>query len=284
MSSTVLAAVIGSSLFAFLVAALCIYYVNIGVKKYEENFTESARANLSDLFIFIDPAKLYIANIISLVLVFVIAWLATGVLVIALIVSAIGAWAPSWLYGFFRTRRQNQFLFDLPDFLLALANSMRAGGNMSTALDTVLAEISGPIKQEFGLLQRELRMGTDYSEALDNLCHRMPLQELALVTSGIKISREIGGQLADILERLGETIRRKLEMEGKIKSLTAQGKYQGIVMAALPLFLALIIYHIEPAAMSRLWSEPVGWAVCVVIVVFELLGYHFIKKIVTIDV
>lgn len=127
MSSTVLVAVIGSSLLAFLVAALCIYYVNIGVRKYEENFTESARANLSDLFIFIDPAKLYIANIVSLVLVFVIAWVATDAIVIALIVSAIGAWAPSWLYGFFRARRQNQFLFDLPDFLLALANSMRAG-------------------------------------------------------------------------------------------------------------------------------------------------------------
>ncbi|MDY6929659.1 MAG: type II secretion system F family protein [Pseudomonadota bacterium] len=279
-----MAAVIGSSLLAFLLAALCIYYINIGIRRYEENFTESAQANLTDLFIFIDPAKFYIANIICLLLVFIITWMVSGALVLALIASAAGAWAPSWLYGYFKTRRQNQFLFDLPDFLLALANSMRAGGNMSTALDTVLAEISGPIKQEFGLLQRELRIGTDYTEALDNLCQRMPLQELALVTSGIKISREIGGQLADTLERLGETIRRKLEMEGKIKALTAQGKYQGIVMAALPLFLALIIYHIEPAAMSRLWSEPVGWAVCAVIVVFELLGYHFIKKIVTIDV
>ncbi len=284
MSNMVLAAVIGSSLLAFLVAALCIYCINIGIKRYEENFTESARENLTDLFIFIDPAKLYIVNIVSLVLVFIISWLASGTLVIALIASAAGAWAPSWLYGFFRARRQKQFLFDLPDFLLALANSMRAGGNLSTALDTVLAEISGPLKQEFGLLQRELRMGTEYTVALDNLCQRMPLQELALVSSGIKISREIGGQLADTLERLGETIRRKLEMEGKINSLTAQGKYQGVVMAALPLFLALIIYHIEPVAMSRLWSEPVGWAVCVLIVVFELLGYHFIKKIVTIDV
>lgn len=284
MSNTVVAAVIGSSLLAFLVAALCIYYVNVGIKRYEENFTESARDNLTDLFIFIDPAKLYIANVICLLLVFIIAWLASGAVVIALIASALGAWAPSWLYVFFRTRRQNQFLLDLPDFLLALANSMRAGGNMSTALDTVLAEISGPIKQEFGLLQRELRMGTDYSEALNNLCRRMPLQELALVASGIKISREVGGQLADTLERLGETIRRKLEMEGKIRSLTAQGKYQGMVMAVLPLFLALIIYSIEPSAMSRLWSEPIGWAVCAVILVFELLGYHFIKKIVTIDV
>lgn len=284
MSSAVLVSVIGSSLLAFLVAASCIYYVSIGFRRYEETFTQSARANLADLFIFIDPAKLYIANIVSLLLVFLVTWLASGALVIALIAAAAGAWAPSWLYGFFRSRRQNQFLFDLPDFLLALANSMRAGGNMSTALDTVLAEISGPIKQEFGLLQKELRMGIDYTLALDNLCQRVPLQELVLITSGIKISREIGGQLADTLERLGETIRRKLEMEGKIKSLTAQGKYQGVVMAALPLFLALIIYHIEPAAMSRLWSEPIGWAVCAVIIVFEFLGYYFIKKIVTIDV
>lgn len=284
MSNTVLVAVSGSSMLALLVAAICIYYIDIGFKRYEERFTEAARANLTDLFIFIDPGKLYIANIASLLLVFIIAWLASGAVVIALVAAAAGASVPSWLYGFFRSRRRNQFLFDLPDFLLALANSMRAGGNLSTALDTVLAEISGPIRQEFGLLQKELRMGTDYSAALDNLCQRMPLQELVLVTSGIKISREVGGQLADTLERLGETIRRKLEMEGKIRALTAQGKYQGIVMAALPLFLALIIYQIEPVAMSRLWTDPVGWGVCAVIIVFELLGYHFIKKIVTIDV
>lgn len=284
MSNTVLVAVSGSSMLALLVAAICIHYIDIGFKRYEERFTEAARANLTDLFIFIDPGKLYIANIASLLLVFIIAWLASGAFVIALIAAAVGASVPSWLYGFFRSRRRTQFLFDLPDFLLALANSMRAGGNLATALDTVLAEISGPIRQEFGLLQKELRMGTDYSAALNNLCQRMPLQELVLVTSGIKISREVGGQLADTLERLGETIRRKLEMEGKIRALTAQGKYQGIVMAALPLFLALIIYQIEPVAMSRLWTDPVGWGVCAVIIVFELLGYHFIKKIVTIDV
>jgi len=284
MSDTVLVAVFASSLLALLLAAICFYYIKIGVQRYEERFTEAARANLSDLFIFIDPKKLYIANIVSLLLVFIIAWLASGAIVIALIAATAGAWLPSWLYGFFRSRRRNQFLSDLPDFLLALANSMRAGGNMSTALDTVLAEISGPIRQEFGLLQKELRMGTEYPVALDNLCDRMPLQELVLVTSGIKISREIGGQLSDTLERLGQTIRRKLEMEGKIRALTAQGKYQGIVMAALPLFLALIIYHIEPSAMSRLWTDPVGCGVCAVIIVFELLGYHFIKKIITIDV
>lgn len=284
MSSMLFVAVSGTVLLTFLLAVLSIQYINTGAKRYRENFTEAAEVNMADMFIFIDPAKLYVANIICLFLVLFLVWIFTEAWVIAIIAAGLGSRVPSWLYRFFKKRRQTLFLSELPDFLLALSNSMRSGGNMSTALETVLEEISGPIKQEFSLLQRELRMGTDYEIALNHLAMRMPLQELELVISGIKISREIGGQLADTLERLASTIRRKLEMEGKIKSLTAQGKYQGIVMAALPLFLAFIIYHIEPVAMARLWSEPIGWVVCALIVVFELLGYYFIKKIVTIDV
>lgn len=284
MGNSMMLTVSGVVGFSFLLAWWSFHSFTSGIARHRELFKETARANLADAFIFIEPEKLYIANIIFLIGGFLITWLLSGAWVLALMVAFVASFLPRFAYGFIKSRRESRFLEDLPDALSALASMMRSGASFNIALEHLVSEVSGPISQEFGLLQRELRMGVDYSTALESLCQRMPLAELQLVASGIKISREVGGELSETLTRLGETIRRKVEMEGKIKALTAQGKYQGMVMAALPIFLALAIYHIEPQAMSRLFTEPLGWATCAIVVVFEFLGYHFIKKIVSIDV
>ena len=105
-----------------------------------------------------------------------------------------------------------------------------------------------------------------------------------MVTAAMKISREVGGNLSEILEGVASTIRRKREMEGKIRALTAQGKLQGIVMTGLPILLGVVLYHMEPAHMSRLFNEPIGWAVLAVTTLLVSVGYVFIRKIVNIDV
>ncbi|MDX1589779.1 MAG: type II secretion system F family protein [Oleiphilaceae bacterium] len=284
MTNSLLIAVIGVAGFSFLLACWAIRSFNSGIARHRDMFKETAQANLADAFIFIEPEKLYIGNMIFLVAGFLITWFLSGAWPLALVVAFLGSLLPRFAYRLIKNRRESRFLQDLPDALGALASMMRSGASFNIALEHLVSEISGPIAQEFGLLQRELRMGVDYSTALESLCQRMPLAELQLVASGITISREVGGELSETLARLGETIRRKLEMEGKIKALTAQGKYQGMVMAALPVFLALAIYQIEPVAMARLFTEPIGWATCAIVVVFEFLGYHFIKKIVSIDV
>ena len=100
----------------------------------------------------------------------------------------------------------------------------------------------------------------------------------------MRITREVGGNFAEILESLADTLRRKHEMEGKIKALTAQGRMQGIVMAALPLFLMAILTYMEPEAMSPLYNTLVGWAVLFVVFVMITIGYLGIRSIVNIDV
>ena len=98
------------------------------------------------------------------------------------------------------------------------------------------------------------------------------------------LSREVGANLAETLESLAKTIRAKLQMEGKIRSLTAQGKMQGIVMAGLPVFLIMILNFMEPEAMAPLFHAWYGWITMAVIVVMIAIGYHFISKITNIDV
>lgn len=282
MSSFVIVACTFAS--GFILLYLAFNYLFVAGSKYEKKFTETADQSLSEIFIFIDPKKLFVINLCAICVCFCVIYILTGVAILALIAAAILGMTPRHLWAFMRNRRNNRFLIELPDALTSISSMMKAGTNLNVALEVVVAETKGPIAQEFGLFLKELRMGVDYNLALDNLIKRMPLQELELVVAGMKISREIGGSLADVLYRLADTLRRKMEMDGKIRALTAQGKAQGWVMSLLPIFLAVVLYHMEPEAMSHLFTNPIGWVVCVVFFVFLYLGYFFIKKIVSIDI
>jgi len=113
---------------------------------------------------------------------------------------------------------------------------------------------------------------------------RLPIQDFSMLASALRINREIGGNLAEIIEALGDTLRKKHQMEGKIQSLTAQGKLQGIVMTGLPILLGVLLYFLEPNSMEKLWSTWYGYITLTVIIVMEFVGYIFISKITRIDV
>ncbi len=252
--------------------------------RHRELFTNDTDAQLTEMFIFIDPKKLYLLTGVVLAVSFFAIWLLSGSPGMGLVVSLVLANLPKIALTQLRQRRLNDFLFSLPDTLMAMATMMRAGATLNMALDTIVAESKGPIAQEFGLLQKEMLVGVPFNTALNNLQERMPLTELELVIAGIKINREVGGSLAEVFGRLADTLRRKIEMEGKINALTAQAKAQGYVMTGLPILLALILMKMEPEAMSRLYTDVLGWVTCVIFLVFLVIGYKFIQKIVNIDV
>jgi len=253
-------------------------------KSYEAHFKDSANRNLAEMFMFVEAGKLFQLNIALIIGAFLVVFLLLGHLVLAALAAAAVGVSPTVLYRVMRERRRDQVIEQLPDSLMAIATSMRAGSSLGQALETVVSFEKGPLIQELGLLQREMRMGTDFNLALDRWHERVPRQEVQLVCAAMKISRETGGNLSETLERIAATLRAKLQMEGKIKSLTAQGKLQGIVMTALPVFLAVVLNHMEPEAMSYLFSAWYGWATIAVIVTLELIGFFFIRKIVNIDV
>lgn len=251
---------------------------------YRRNFTAQAKIKLSDLFLTIEPEKLFMLNLAAVVLCFVFTFFLTGNLIPASLMSIMVGASPALSFSVLRKRREQAFISQLPDMLQGTSTAMRSGASLNQALESVIAESSDPIKQEFDLFLREIRVGVSFNEALDNLYQRIPLMDLNLVISGMKISREIGGNLAETLERMADTLRRKLEMEGKIDALTAQGRAQGYVMTGLPILLGLVLYQMEPEQMSLLWKEWYGWVVISIVVVLEIIGFFFIRKIVNIDV
>lgn len=244
----------------------------------------AAKANLEAMFIFTDADRILALNVLVLIALPVLAWFVTGNLLIVGACVVLAFVAPRWILRFIAQRRLRQFEAQLPDALLMITGALRAGASLPVALDSVATDGKQPIAQEFELMLREMRLGLDMAVALERLEKRVPLSDLAMVTAGMALSREVGANLAETLESIARTIRAKLQMEGKIRSLTAQGKMQGIVMALLPVFLILILDVMEPEAMAPLFNQWYGWVTLAVMAVALGIGYHFIRRITNIDV
>jgi tight adherence protein B len=280
----VLIAIIG---FVAIVAAWSLIQVArdfLGRQKQAIEQEAESEGGLRDMFIDVDPNKLFYGNVVALVVVPALVWLATDNPVIAAAAAAVVILIPKFAVNFLRKRRFKQFETQLPDALLMVSGALRAGASLTVAMEGMVKEQRPPLAQEFSLMLREQRLGVDFDTALRNMEKRLPLPDFIMVVAGMRISREVGGNLADILETLADTLRRKQQMEGKIAALTAQGKMQGLVMTGLPLFLMLILTQMEPEAMAPLYHTWYGWATLAVIGVMEVIGYVAIQKITTIDV
>ncbi|HSI43658.1 MAG TPA: type II secretion system F family protein [Methylotenera sp.] len=280
--------------FSFLVGVIAVAVIVLiwtffqiaesGLKRQKQTLQATASTSLQEMFIFVDATRLFYINVLAFVFIPAIIYVITDNPVFTL-AAAIGiVIAPKLYVSHLKKKRAKTFEKQLPDALLMVSGSLRAGAGLNIALESMVSETRPPISQEFDLLLREQRVGVDLDTALQNMEKRMPIQDFVMVVSGMRISREVGGNLAETLEGIADTLRKKHTMEGKIQALTAQGRMQGIVMTCLPLFLMLILKHMEPDAMAPLFNTWYGWITLGVVGVMEVVGYFFISKIVNIDV
>ena len=275
-------------IFLFIALSVCLWtflrFSWEGYGRYQSDFTERAENSFDQLFMFVDTKKLFFINLgLILFVPALIYWLTGSLLYIVLILFAIFL-MPKYVLKVMEKRRREAINQALPDALAQIAGAMRAGATFLNALETMVEETDGPISQEFSLMLREQRMGLTLNESLENVAERVQTEEMDLMITAAQISRELGGNLSDIFERLSHTLRRKIEMEGKIDALTSQGKLQGWVVSALPFFIILALCAIEPESMRPIFTTLLGWIFLTIIVVLEILGAVMIKKIVTIDV
>lgn len=251
---------------------------------YRENFTAKAQENLHTMFLFVDARRVFMSNVLAIVVVPVAVYLATGRVFYAVVLGVVVFYMPKLIYRYLRYRRLAQFEQHLPDALTMIGGAMRAGASLPMSIEGMVRETAGPISQEFSMVLREQRMGVSLDEAFENLGARVASQDLTLVVAAARIARDVGGNLSEIFERLADTLRQKAAMEGKIKALTSQGKMQGWVVGLLPVGIIAVLYQMEPESMLPLFTSIAGWAVLTVIGVLELMGGLMIKKIVTIDI
>ena len=181
-------------------------------------------------------------------------------------------------------RRRDRFNAQLPEALATMTNALRAGFSISQAFDSVVEQNLNPMSEEFKILQQQLRIGMTLEDALESMATRVGSDDLTLVTTAILISRRTGGNVTEIFDKISETIRGRMRIERKVRSLTAQGRLQGIIVSVMPFLLGLALTIMKPNLMIPFLTSVTGILAVVGVCVFVFLGWMMIRKIIKIDV
>ncbi|NLI93724.1 MAG: type II secretion protein F [Peptococcaceae bacterium] len=181
-----------------------------------------------------------------------------------------------------RNKRIRQFNNQLCDVLLTLANSLKAGFSLFQAMEMASQEMPDPISSEMRITLKEMTFGESTEGALIHLTERVKSRDLDLMITAILIQRQIGGNLAEILLGIHNTIQERLRIQGEVKSLTAQGRLSGNIIGALPFFIGIVITAVQPNYLSTLFHSNIGIIMVVCGLVLQVIGFIAIKRIVNI--
>jgi tight adherence protein B len=181
-------------------------------------------------------------------------------------------------------QRIEKFNQGLPDMISTIIGSLRSGYSFAQAFKTVVEECDAPVKDEIGLLLKEMNYGITMEDALNNLNIRMPSSDLELMIQAVLIQRQVGGNLAGVLEIILGTIRDRNRIQRNVRTLTSQGRLSGRVIGLLPLVLGLVIFLINPEYISILFSNPIGVLIISIGLVSGIIGFILINKLTKIEV
>jgi tight adherence protein B len=241
--------------------------------------TDLARADL----------KLRVAEFLLLTLASIIAFFLLGRLIfdsalVGMVFGVVGFFVPRIYVNFRKSRRLNAFNDQLGDTITLLANSLRSGFTIVQSMKTVAEQLPDPIAAEFHRVTQEIGLGLHYEEALNNMLRRVPSDDLDLLITAVNIQGRVGGNLAEILDTIGHTIRERVRIKGEIRVLTAQQMISGYILTGLPVALGLVLYLINKPYIGRMFTDPCGWIMIGVSVLMIFVGFLIIRKIVDIEV
>ena len=203
---------------------------------------------------------------------------------IGIAVAIGGAQLPALYYRHRFRQRQALIEEKLLDFTIALVNGLKSGMSFGQSLEAVAKRSSGPIQEEFQQTLREQRLGLDMAEALDRLVERVPCEDLRLLVTSVKLTIRTGGSLSEVLTEMIDTMRQRREFADKLQTLTAQGKFQAIVLALAPVIGFFLLLLVNRPMMLPLITTATGWMAIGVIAILISVGYFCINKITSIEI
>lgn len=195
------------------------------------------------------------------------------------------AWVmPKPVVNMMYQRRVTKFVEQMVDGLGLMSNGMRSGLSVAQAMSLVAQEMPNPIQQEFTLILSQNKLGVSLEEAFVNLSKRMVADEVEMFVTAVNILKETGGNLAETFDTITTLIRERIKVENKIKAMTAQAFYQGVILMCVPPFMAVTMSQSDPDLMKPMFTHPIGWAALTLVVVLEIVAFVVIKKVTKIDV
>lgn len=261
---------------------------------YEETYVENAGQDLYGMFSNISPRRILQASLLCFLVVTALVFFLIGNFnslksflgsaFFSLALGVAGFFIPRWILKRMAAHRLQKFNLQLLDALMSMSNSLKAGFSIIQAFEAVVEEKRNPIAQELDLFLKEIRLGVKFETASDHLEKRVGSEDLQIMLMGIETARQTGGKLTEVFERLAEVIRERMRIQGRIQSLTAQGRLQAWSIGAMPFVLGFAIYFIQPKIMNAFFQSPAGILMILIMLMLEVIGLWLVRKIVKIDV
>jgi tight adherence protein B len=277
----VLLLIFGSGTLLFI--ALYPAFVGL-VEKWHRRRIEKITPKLDQVWISLPHNKLIIVNIFLPLLLGITGMVLAKSPVGGAIGLAIGMLIPYVILKQIERRRKNKFASQLVDAAMIISSSLKAGLSLLQSLEALVEEMPAPTSQEFGLVLREHKMGVTLEASLEALNKRINIEELELLVDAILIARETGGDLPRVLSRLVTTIRDRRKLKESIKTLTLQGRMQGLIMSALPILFAWWVLGVNKHHFDIMLQTDQGRFLLILAVVLQVVGMFFIRKFSTLKI
>ena len=287
-------------LLVFVATGLLIYIIvllvqSFSMERYDrQQKNETSGGHRNDIGYFISPKTLFQAQlsfgvlllgVAIAALVFFQVYYLYVLLPVAAVALILGFVLPVVYFSRKVKKRAEEFERSILDFSMGLTSGLRAGQALPQALEVFSRRCDeGPMKEELNVVLREYRLGLELTEALQRMYDRLPCEDLQLLIISIRLTMQSGGSLADVLQRITQTIRGRIDFQQKLKALTAQGKFEALAMSLAPLLAFLVLFVINNDLMLPMVQTLIGWCAIGIMLMLEVIGYIVIRAIVNIEV
>lgn len=271
---------------------MIIYFAITGIggsmSSYEENYLKRTEAALNDLYMILPPDRIFMFKLIFSLVVGFVTYLYTKhfpkpVPYIATVVGAlVGLFIPDIILHLMLQKRRKKFNQQMIEVMNTITNGLRSGFSFLQALQLAAERLPSPAGQEFRLTMREVQLGVNIEDALDNMDLRLDDEDLRIMIMATRLTMQTGGDLPHVYNQMTQTISERNRIEGKIRSLTAQGKMQATIVGLIPPAMFLIVKKVNPDIMKYMYTTLEGWIIIAIIIALDIIGYFLIRKIITI--
>ncbi len=245
---------------------------------------EDTKRKLNQAYVFMRVEEFIGISIVSALGFAIVLFLATRNIFISIIGLLIGFKIPDLFVSSIKKKRMKKLNGQLPDALAIISNGLRAGFSFTQAMSVAANELESPIRDEFLRVIRDNSIGKTLDEALMDLSYRTDDEDIDMFITALIIQRKVGGNLAEIMDTIGATIRDRMRIRGEIKTLTAQGRISAMIISALPFFVAFMIFILNRDYILELFKNPIGIGMVVIALVMQVVGIFIILRLADIEI